>query len=629
MTSESNPGAQPSKVTPRRIVGALRPSQVIYSHGVGSIVDLPNISAMMMGLDDWQQARCQVIGEDRLLAAVQEQLGPQVVRLLSPMPSEDLGTFRPSFDAPVIGVPVAPFPRYLRCPLCGFLGPLSCGLFKFRPDSFRPDRTRYVHENCSKGNAPTALPARFLVACDRGHLDDFPWDHFVHQGQPGCRTRLELFETGVSGEAVDVIVRCTTCSAWRRMSDSFGDDAKDQLPACRGRRPHLRDFEAEPCKAEPRAILLGASNSWFGITLSVLSLPVSKDPLPQLVEERWAKLGNAKSVNVVEYLRDSNELGALTEFSDAQIWAAILKRRSGEVAEQADPRDIKGPEWALLSQPDPAKNSRDFRVREVPPPALYAELIERVVLVERLREVAALVGFTRILSQNDLYESGDLPEQKRAPLTRQKPTFTPASEVRGEGVFVKFRESAILNWLTARGVDVRDAEFFEAHRRWRTQRNISPAENGYPGMRYVMLHSFAHALMRQFSLECGYNAASLRERVYAREPGEKGGPMAGVLIYTAAPDSEGTLGGLVSLGEPGPLGRHLGQMFEQTRLCAADPLCAEHGPAMHGLTLHGAACHACSFAPETSCERGNRYLDRALLVRTLSLPGLAFFGDAG
>ncbi|MFO0556198.1 MAG: DUF1998 domain-containing protein [Polyangiaceae bacterium] len=629
MSSESNSGGPPSKVPPRRALGSLRPSQVIYSHGVGSIVDLPNISAMMMGLDDWQQPRCQVVSEERLLAAVQEELGPQVVRLLSPMPSEDVGSFRPSFDAPVIGVPVAPFPRYLRCPICGFLGPLSCGLFKFKPDSYRPDRTRYVHENCAKGNAPTALPARFLLACERGHLDDFPWDHFVHRGITGCRTRLELFEAGVSGEAVDVIVKCTTCNEWRRMSDAFGDEAVDNLPACRGRRPHLRDFETEVCKATPRAILLGASNSWFGVTLSVLSLPISKDPLPQLVEERWAKLGNAKSPAVLEYLRDGNELGALTDFTDAQIWAAIQKRRANEPAEQADPSDIKGPEWALFSRPDPARNSRDFRVREVPPPTAFAGCLERVVLVERLREVAALVGFTRILSRGDLAESGDQHDKRRAPLARGKPTFTPASEVRGEGVFVQFKESSITQWMASEGVSPRDTEFFDAHCRWRAQRNIAPPEKGYPGIRYVMLHSFAHALMRQFALECGYNAASLRERVYAREQGEPGGPMAGVLIYTAAPDSEGTLGGLVSLGEPGTLGRHLGQMLEQARLCAADPLCAEHSPADHGMTLHGAACHACSFTPETSCERGNRYLDRALLVTTLNPPDIAFFRTGG
>jgi len=197
--------------------------------------------------------------------------------------------------------------------------------------------------------------------------------------------------------------------------------------------------------------------------------------------------------------------------------------------------------------------------------------------------------------------------------------------VRGEGVFIQLRESSVGAWLTREGVPARDGAFFEGHRRWRAQRNITPPEDGYPGLRYALLHTLAHALMRQFALECGYNAASLRERVYAREPGEPGGPMAGVLIYTAAPDSAGTLGGLVSLGEPDTLGRHLGEMLERVRLCAADPLCAEHDPAEQGMTLHGAACHACSFAPETSCERGNRYLDRTLLVETLSPTDVAFF----
>ena len=101
--------------------------------------------------------------------------------------------------------------------------------------------------------------------------------------------------------------------------------------------------------------------------------------------------------------------------------------------------------------------------------------------------------------------------------------------------------------------------------------------------------------------------------------------MAGLLIYTSAPDSEGTLGGLVSLGEPETLQRHIGQALEAARLCANDPLCAEQPPSPRGQTLHAAACHACLFAPETSCERGNRYLDRSTLVATMQHDDLAFF----
>ena len=144
-----------------------------------------------------------------------------------------------------------------------------------------------------------------------------------------------------------------------------------------------------------------------------------------------------------------------------------------------------------------------------------------------------------------------------------------------------------------------------------------------PAMRYVLLHSFAHALIRQFALECGYTAASIGERIYAR-PGEHGDRWPGVLLYTAAPDSEGTLGGLVTLGESDRLGQLVSGRWTRARLCSSDPLCAEHHPRGTG-DLHGAACHACLFAAETSCERGNQYLDRALLVDTLGEAGCGFF----
>jgi hypothetical protein len=127
-------------------------------------------------------------------------------------------------------------------------------------------------------------------------------------------------------------------------------------------------------------------------------------------------------------------------------------------------------------------------------------------------------------------------------------------------------------------------------------------------------------------VECGYTAASIRERIYSRPPSAEAEPIAGLLLYTAAPDSEGTLGGLVNLGEPQTLGRHLDQALEAMRLCTSDPLCAEHPPSGDSLTLHGAACHACLFAPETSCERGNKYLDRSILVPTVERGNVAFFG---
>ena len=170
----------------------------------------------------------------------------------------------------------------------------------------------------------------------------------------------------------------------------------------------------------------------------------------------------------------------------------------------------------------------------------------------------------------------------------------------------------------------RQEVFYEAHYRWRKARHIPMPEANYPGIRYVLLHTFANALMRQLTLECGYTAASIRERIYALSPESEGGPMAGILLYTAAPDSEGTLGGLVSLGKPEQLGWHIDGAIEQMQSCASDPLCSEHR-CREDRTLHEAACHACMFTPETSCERGNKYLDRAVLVRTVERDDLAFF----
>jgi hypothetical protein len=201
----------------------------------------------------------------------------------------------------------------------------------------------------------------------------------------------------------------------------------------------------------------------------------------------------------------------------------------------------------------------------------------------------------------------------------------PAAEVRGEGLFLQFAEEAIQEWQMQVPVLRRARRFREAHHDWRRSRGLPDFDATFPGPRYILLHSFAHALMRQLALECGYGSASISERIYSLSSEVESGPMAGILLYTAASDSEGTLGGLVSLGEPDELRRHITQALETIQICASDPLCASHDPTDSATTVHGAACHACLFLPETSCERGNRYLDRSVLVPTLAYSDLAFF----
>jgi hypothetical protein len=613
-------------------VGELRPSQALTTFGIGAIIDLPNLSVMVMGLEDWQLKDTVEIGEQRLLASVKEVLGQQVKALRSAPVVPD--TYQVNqFDASaLVGIPVAPFPRWMVCPYCRRLAPLNSGLFKLETP-YRTDQIRYVHGNCSKpGKPPTVVPARFVVACKNGHLDDFPWRDFVHGGPTNCKGGLKLLEPSATGEAASIFVHCegANCGVTRPMSDAFKMDLM-AVPVCKARRPHLRDHDEAGCKTpngqdmrmEP--MLQGASNSWFGITLTALAIPQESGKLKQLVEDNWTTLEKVQSEQNIELLLSISQLRDLSEYMPGEIWEAVQAKKNAAPDESGEPADLKTPEWEVFIDPDSVEKGRDFQLRVALPPGRYAKYFEKIVLAERLREVRALVGFSRIESPSDYDNPAAFPANQRARLSRTQPAWVPASEIRGEGLFFHVKEDLIQKWCEKAAIKTHDGVFFEAHQRWRIARKLEPPHEYYPGIRFVLLHSFAHALIRQLSVECGYTTASLRERIYSRNPGEDAPEMAGVLIYTAAPDSEGTLGGLVSLGKPETLERHLEQALDNMRLCASDPLCAEHHPYRDGTTLHAASCHACLFAPETSCERGNKYLDRAVLVSTVERPDLAFF----
>ena len=600
-------------------VGELRPSQILMNYGIGALADLPNLSAIVTGLEDWPAQHCIPITEERLLASVREELGYQVKELLAPPPAPDLpiGTL-PNDAVHMIGVPVASFPRWLVCPQCRLLAPISSGLFELVPNLFRPEKAHYRHRNCHSKKVPPAIPIRFLAACTQGHLDDFSWVDYSHRGQPCTSPELKFLERGSGDEPADLMVACTQCSAGRSMAEAL-DRSGPYVLACTGRRPHLRDYDPEGCRERMRIITLGASNTWFPALLSALTLPREGDRLAQLVESNWALLSKAQNPVFITAFRAAGQLNSFLQYSDDQIWDAIQARNAGPATE---PEDLKAPEYKTFTNAGLAPRSTDFRIREVETPAAHRRWLKRVVLADRLREVRALIGFTRIESQVELDDPSAAAE-RRAPISRLPAKWVPATEIRGEGLFLQFDEKQIISWESR--CNDRNNEFYRAHRQWRMLRKIPSPELGYPGLRFVLLHSFAHALIRQFALECGYSAASLRERIYSKNPDEEGGPMAGILIYTAASDSEGTLGGLVRLGESLVLGRHIRCALESMLLCASDPLCAEHDPPQDGLTLHAAACHACLFSAETSCERGNRYLDRSALVETLHRDDLAFF----
>jgi hypothetical protein len=144
----------------------------------------------------------------------------------------------------------------------------------------------------------------------------------------------------------------------------------------------------------------------------------------------------------------------------------------------------------------------------------------------------------------------------------------------------------------------------------------------FVGLPYILLHSLSHLLITAVSLECGYAASSIRERIYAGDGGY------GILLYTGTPDAEGTLGGLVEVGRQ--VEKHLRHALNLGRLCSNDPVCAQHRPdfVQEERFLSGAACHGCLLIAEPSCERRNEQLDRALVVPTVEGLGAEFFTPA-
>jgi len=607
-------------------VGQVRPSQLLWTYGPGALIDLPNLSVITMGLDKWDENCCTPVEEARLLAAVRRILGPQVSRLRVPPFMREEGV-NPFSAEGKIGVPVRPFPRWFRCVKCGLLAEYDSGLFEIKPNPYRPEHTHFVHANCEKGANADAVPARFLMACRNGHLDDFPWHWFVHGGLSSCKGSLRFFESGASLQTENLWVKCNTCDSSKSLVHAFGREAQENLPACRGRHPHLDKYELK-CDEEPRVVLLGATNSWFPISLSVLAIPLEKNQLSQLILDGWNYFSDVESLEevkiVIKTLAKSSSLLGIESYDPQEVWQIIKDKKEGKFVESIITEgDIKKPEWDVLVSTSPPTEWPQFMSRKTDVPEGYINLIEDILLLERLREVNALVGYTRVEAPEESTDPEDRPPM--ADLCKSRPEWVPAIEVHGEGIFIRFKESAIQKWERMDSCLSRSQKLESGHRGWRNARGLTP-EEGFPGIRYTMLHTFAHLLIRELALECGYNAASIRERIYA--DGDKNSPMAGFLLYTAAADSDGTLGGLVELGKPENLGRLITQALNRATVCSSDPLCSEHNPS-EDRSLHLASCHACTFVAETSCERGNRYLDRALLVHTFECGDAAFFDIGG
>jgi len=639
----------------RAKVGSGRPSSLLYTYGSGAIMDLPQFTIMPTGLDDWDRIWRRRDGIPQIRAPRLREVVAKLLRSrdvqLRPHPWQPK-KISLSTEGNDLGVPARVFPQWLRCTGCDMLGMLSQFAYT-NTHPFRPDLACFEHAKCTgragnrtrKAARRTAVPARYLLACVDGHLDEFPYDLWVHHGKPCAQAEFPALKMvdRTAGKGASAVIQCESCGLRRPMNEAQGEAGRSKLPDCRGRHPHLDAFEPQGCRNKTRLILVGASNLWFPATQSIIVMPESQqERTSDLANQIRVALGEklAKYRDDLETLRDVLDGKVdVTEVSDDQlnqaVAAACAPPESAEEQEawlrDWDPVDLLVPEWRYLLK-DPlglrhedetsgltlSKRDRD--------PGLRPE-IARVLAVERLRKVNALVGFTRI---DDLDRVGDLP-QRLAPLARApRPAWTVATEDRGEGIFLQLDEQAVASWEKRIHTTDLWSAHREAHHRNFYRRFSETAEQVDPDTRlkpprYWLVHTLAHVLIRELAMTCGYSAASLSERLYAWPETDGREAAAGMLICTTASDSDGTLGGLVQLSEPARLQRVVSTALYRATRCSSDPICAMRTPQDPEDFLHGAACHCCVMASETSCERANRFLDRRLLV-DLPGSGVGFFG---
>jgi hypothetical protein len=564
------------------IKGQVRRSQLVTTYGVGAVVALGDESFMVAGIDRWPTGDPD-LHEPRL----ERRLG--VLGFRQPPAREG----RPD-------VPVVRYPRWHSCPKCHRLAThmTLAGAF----DS-----------NTCALCARTLVPSRFVVVCGKGHISDFPYMRWVHEGKPaeGIGHELYIEAVGATAGLRDIRISCS-CNKSRTMDGAFDRNAFQRIASCRGERPWLQ-APAEDCGTAIRALQRGASNVWFGALRSAISIPPWSEAAFQLLNAHWSIL-RAIPDNAVRGTIENLQL-AREGFSVDDLVQAVADRKALEIGETeqttVSEEEFRRQEFDALSRGQPETSSQQqFVAVQGEMPADLRSWFSTVMKVKRLREVRALQGFTRLLPAG---LGSDV-----APLSVEPEPWLPAIEVKGEGIFLVFDEDRLTTWQNTPRVVERaaliNARYVERAKAWGHQvdRTITP--------RLVAVHTFAHALINQLSLEAGYPAASLRERLFVFEDA------AGVLVYTATTDSAGSLGGLIAQAEPDRLAGSVREAIGRYSWCSSDPVCIET-TAAGADALNLAACHACALLPETSCEEMNELLDRAHLVGTPEHANIGLFSE--
>ncbi|HZL09460.1 MAG TPA: DUF1998 domain-containing protein [Prolixibacteraceae bacterium] len=655
----------------------VRSSQLLSPFGVGQIVNFPKeLSVMVCGLNLWDEK----IEQGKIIRGI-DSINEGDLRFNEPRLERVLGVeyFVKPFEYKTSGtknnklaIPAVRFPGWHYCTnhMCGRMReePLGQANMDIECNACWDGKSKFKSK---------MIPVRFVAACPSGHIQDVPFKEWVHNGPvPNDKYSHELsYHTGGgSGDLGSIIIKCTKVDRETNQKEfccsrslaglmnirKDGDIAFDSSLArigfnkeekyefdqanpnnnnplgqyCRGHRPWLGlegINDAERCNNHLQVLIRGASNVHFSKIQSAIYLPQGSAEANEYVIQVIDEIGKEDLRNYYEQDKGTVMLPAILGsqaivkkhfISKEELISRILSELSKEDTIENDsdlPAELKlrFEEYEYILNGRDAENS-DFKAivktfEDYPERESLEKYFDCVVLVEKLKETRVFKGFSRINPSNP---------SNKSELSNKPVKWLPAIEVFGEGIFLKFKDSHLDEWLKDHGsqfsnIIQRYHSSADSRRPLDDRKNINPF--------FVVMHTLAHLLIKKLCFDCGYGSSSLRERLYfSDDPNSR---MNGILIYTSSGDSEGSLGGLVRQGKAKYLGKLMKDAIEEARWCSADPVCSDIGQSsgQGPDNVNGSACHNCCIVPETSCEEFNMLLDRATVVGTFENPEIGFF----
>lgn len=558
-----------------KIKGQLRRNQLITTMGPGAIVDLKNASVIISGIDSWEKS--ENIEELKINNVRLQNLLGKDYFLMPPFEKNKISNYFSSYD-----IQAYRFPKWYYCEICKKLAPYTEFLLK---------DGKIICDECKR----EVIPSRFVVACEKGHISDFPYREWVHDGPTECNKKMTIRDTGKTGELKSIIIECE-CGKRKNMGQTFSQ--KTFKVQCQGQTPWLGD-KHEICSENVMTLQRSSSSVYFPITVSSILIPpwsrVVNQEIEKFYEENKEFFDDPEELIHMLSKKISKKYNIENDEAIRQIEAVVAEKNRDDITYN----ELLEDEYRALRI---ETNDEEFITKEEQVPGFINKYISRVMLVKKMTETIVEVGFKRINPEYDLMDSTtytrltDKINQKWLPGVNQK----------GEGIFIEFNKEKIEEWENKS----------EVIKRYRPI--VSNKEDSYlKGLRKsitprtILLHTLAHAIIRQLTFECGYSSTSLKERIYTTfEDGTI--DMAGILIYTTSSDSDGSLGGLVKQGRTQNFKKILERTIENMAWCSTDPLCIEREQSGYR-NLNLAACHACTLLPETSCELRNILLDRAAI----------------